>query len=195
MNAKTYSFAALRFIEDENIFDRVYWYLSPFALSLGQTVFAPVGPHDRIELARVERVETAAAQNAPYDMKLMKKIEAVTERKLFFAGVEAIEFGGLRYDSHRYTRFHKLCYVPTMPETLTLAEAYGLDTVVADVSDFAVVFRALIGGHGVLLVGGEGRSCCKTSLAFLRGSLEAEHALSSLGLSDREKTLLKEKLG
>ena len=69
-------FAALRFAEDENLADRTYWYRCPFAVAEGEKVFAPVGPHDRIQRASVERVLEGDAAHAPYDVRFLKSVAA-----------------------------------------------------------------------------------------------------------------------
>ena len=69
-------FAALRFTEDENIRDRVYWYRCPFGTRAGERVLAPVGSHDRLQCARVERVLLAEEGDAPYDPALLKDVAA-----------------------------------------------------------------------------------------------------------------------
>ena len=59
-----YDFALLRFAEDKNISDRGYWYLSGFPVAAGERVLAPVGMHDRLQCAVVERSLSAAAEDA-----------------------------------------------------------------------------------------------------------------------------------
>ena len=78
----------MRFIEDENISDRVYWYLSERTCSAGELVLAPVGARSRLQLARVERTLSCEVQDAPYDMRLIKRVEAAYgERRPVFGGM------------------------------------------------------------------------------------------------------------
>ena len=76
-------FAALRFYKDLNIGDRLYWYLSEFPVCAGEKVFAPVGTRNRLQKAIVERTAKADKENAPYDISLIKKIEARCEMQSF----------------------------------------------------------------------------------------------------------------
>ena len=69
-------YAALRFAEDKNIADRTYWYISGFPVRVGEQALAPVGPHDRLQRAVVERVVEADEKNAPYDARLLKRVAA-----------------------------------------------------------------------------------------------------------------------
>ena len=99
-------FAALRFTEDENIRDRVYWYRCAFRNKGGERVLAPVGSHDRLQCARVERVLFAEEGDAPYDPALLKDVAApLGARSFLWEGRTCFELGGVRYDQKRFTRF------------------------------------------------------------------------------------------
>ena len=87
------TFAALRFAEDGNLSDRTYWYRCDFALSPGERVLAPVGPHDRLQRAVVERVLEAGAENAPYDLRLIKSVAARDGARLLRAGGAVFQDG------------------------------------------------------------------------------------------------------
>lgn len=102
-----YDFAALRFVGDANISDRVYWYLCDFPVKAGDAVIAPVGIHDRLQYACVERVLSAPASEAPYDIRLCKRITAkYGARKLVLEGTKYCrELGGLRCDGKHFTRY------------------------------------------------------------------------------------------
>lgn len=191
-----YDFAALRFAEDENIKDRVYWYLADFPVKEGEEVLAPVGVHDRLQKARVERTASADEKDAPYDLRLIKRVAAkFGARKLVLGGVELIEFGGVKYDAKHYTRFGHLLYAESVP-TIEELKDYGIDTVFeAPMSEDDKIYRALIGGHEVLLVGGEGREIMRTLLAFLRGEKEIATRLYSVGLYEKELATLTARLG
>lgn len=102
-----YRFAALRFVEDENVCDRVYWYLTDFVVQAGQRVLAPLGAHDRLQAATVERTLDCGEENAPYDIRLVKKIIAPAgARRIRLDGVQNChDLGGLRYDGKHFTRY------------------------------------------------------------------------------------------
>lgn len=106
-----YVFAALRFTEDENIADRVYWYLCDFPVEEGEGVLAPVGAHNRLQFARAERVLAAKKEDAPYDLRLIKSVEAKFGARRLEAGrIVCFELGGIRYDSKHYTRFRRILF-------------------------------------------------------------------------------------
>ena len=99
-------FAALRFTEDENIRARVYWYRCACETKAGERVLAPVGSHDRLQCARVERVLFAEEGDAPYDPALLKDVAApLGARSFLWEGRTCFELGGVRYDQKRFTRF------------------------------------------------------------------------------------------
>lgn len=102
-----YDFAALRFTEDGNIADRVYWYLCDFPVKEGEGVLAPVGAHDRLQFARVERTLAADEAHAPYDVRLIKRVEAKygARRLALSCAKNCRDLGGLRYDGKRFTRY------------------------------------------------------------------------------------------
>lgn len=136
---KRYHFAALRFFEDENISDRIYWYLCPFLLREGERVLAPVGYRDGLQLACVERIYSASAEQAPYDMRFIKRVAAkYGARKLPLGGGFCTEFGGVRYDSKRYTRFGAFLYSDNLRELsrsdARILKEYGV-TAVVDMRD------------------------------------------------------------
>ena len=104
-------FAALRFYKDSNISDRLYWYLAEFPVCAGEKVFAPVGTRNRLQKAIVERTVEAEKENAPYDIALVKKIEARCEVQRFeLANAECIDLGGIRYDDRHYTHFYRVSF-------------------------------------------------------------------------------------
>ncbi len=160
-----YDFALLRFAEDPNISDRGYWYLTDLPLQAGERVLAPVGVHDRLQCAVVERTLSAAEEDAPYDLRTVKRVEAkYGARKLVAGGTEALEFGGMRYDRKHFTRFGKVLWTPAPPEDLSEFAAYGVTkTAVRDVGELA---RA---NGGVLLTGEEGRRMFELLAEFCRG--------------------------
>ncbi len=102
-----YDFAALRFTEDENIADRVYWYLCDFPVKEGEGVLAPVGAHNRLQFARVERTLSCAEENAPYDLRLIKRVAAkYGARRLSLSSVKNCrDLGGVRCGGKRFTGY------------------------------------------------------------------------------------------
>lgn len=99
-------FAALRFTEDENLAGRVYWYIAPFHVKEGERALAPVGPHDRLQCARVERIKTCAEEDAPYPPALCKRIAAKYGEREVKEGV--YDLGGVRYDARHFVRMGRI---------------------------------------------------------------------------------------
>ena len=166
-----YEFAALRFIEDENISDRVYWYLTAFPLVAGEQVLAPVGAHSRLQCARVERTMRALAENAPYDLRLIKSVVAkYGDRERTFGGTTFWELGGVRYDQKRFTQFHKILFTESNSIPASAEEElarYGVERALDTDGD---VYDELIRLNGcTVLYGGSTRETVKTILAALRG--------------------------
>lgn len=107
------TFAALRFTEDENLADRTYWYACPSECREGDCVLAPVGAHNRLQAARIERILTVDEAHAPYDVRLIKRVEAKCgARKLTAGRLSCYELGGVKYDGKRYTFFHRVVCSP-----------------------------------------------------------------------------------
>lgn len=132
----TYDFAALRFIEDENIAGRVYWYLAGFPVTAGEFVLAPVGSHNRLQLARVEKTLSAARSSAPYDPQLCKRVEApYGARKLVVQRAVCFELGGVKYDEKHYTHFRRILFTAFAGELNAgereLLSSYGVTRVIA----------------------------------------------------------------
>ena len=155
------TFAALRFTEDENIADRVYRYRADFAVKAGERVLAPVGSHDRLQCARVERVLEAKEEDAPYDVRLIKYVRApLGARSFVWEGRTCLELGGVRYDGKRFTRFGAFaCLFGEPPE----GAPYGFETVCvptrenffAQEETFALLSRLAKMPEGALLAGEE----------------------------------------
>lgn len=157
-----YHFAALCFADDENISDRVYWYLAPFPVRVGECVLAPVGVHDKLQKAQVVRALFAPEEDAPYPLALIKRIASPYP----YEAEGPIEFGGRRYDGRHFTPYHVLNLVENadmVPSSLSDEVFSG-----AEIDDMQV-FDAIMRGHGVLLVGQEGKRIFSELLAFVRG--------------------------
>ncbi len=99
-------FAALRFTEDENLAGRVYWYIAPFPIKEGERVLAPVGPHDKLQCARVERTEQFKEEEAPYPPVLCKHVLSKLGERKVKEGV--FDLGGVRYDDRHFTRMGRI---------------------------------------------------------------------------------------
>ncbi len=191
-----YDFAALRFCEDENIKDRVYWYLSDLPLKENEEALAPVGVHDRLQKARVERLTSAEEEDAPYDVRLIKRVAAkMGARKLSVGGASFVEFGGVRYDDRHYTRFSRVIYSEEKADKGELA-LYGFHAVFeAPMSEDDGIYREIVRGHGIALLGGEGKKIMNTLFALLQGKKDAADFLYSLGLYEGELASLLVRLG
>lgn len=178
------TFAALRFTEDENLRDRVYWYLAEFPVCAGEEVIAPVGPHGRLQKGRVERVRLSEEEDAPYDVRLIKRVVAkYGERRLSFGETTAYEFGGIRYDSRHFTAYHVLVYAETEPEDADMVWGYGLSAIKRDPAlGDGELYAELARGRGLLLAGGEGKEICGLLRGFVGGDPGAVARLVSLGL-------------
>ena len=101
------SYVALRFAEDANIADRVYWYRCAFPVNVGEQVFAPVGSHDRIQRAQVERTSAAPPQGLYYLKSVAAKCGAF---RRMCADTVVFETGGLSYDAKHFTRFGRVLF-------------------------------------------------------------------------------------
>lgn len=180
------TFAALRFTEDENLIGRVYWYLAGFPVCAGEEVIAPVGPHERLQKGRVERVCLAEEDEAPYDVRLIKRVAAkYGERTVSFGKTEAEEFGGMRYDGRHFTAYHVLVRAETEPETADMVGGYGLSAVFKDpVPSEKALYEDLARGRGLFLAGGQGEAVFSLLLGFLSGRQGARAFLRGLGLDE-----------
>ncbi len=161
-------FCALRFTEDENLAGRTYWYVCDFPAEEGESVLAPVGSRNGLQRAVVERIKLCEERDAPYDMRLIKRVEArAGERLLTADGVRCVELGGVKYDAKRYTRFRRVLVSEQIPQRTEELKAYGVARILAADGD---VFAALLGGEGCALVCGAGaKQTGETLLRAARG--------------------------
>lgn len=171
-------FAALRFTEDENLAGRVYWYIAPFPVKDGERVFAPVGPHDRLQLARVERTEAFSEEEAPYPAILCKRILARENGREVKEGV--FDLGGVRYDDRHYTRFHRLLIAKRE------ADGDGLAVKRISVDEEGWLFAAAEEGTCALLYGGTVKEAASLILRIVRGE-DVEEVSPSVLISLRQK--------
>lgn len=105
----SYLFAAVNFIADENVRNRLYWYRSDFPVREGDAVLAPIGPNDRLQAGIVEKTLVADAAGAPYDVRLVKSLAAKKgESYLKLSSAVCKELGGMRYDHKHYTRMRQI---------------------------------------------------------------------------------------
>ena len=162
-----FDFAALRFFEDPNISDRVYWYLCPFPVKEGELVLAPVGSHDRLQCARVERTRSAEPENAPYDLRVIKEIAAKAgAHKRDFNGYLCRDLGGMRYDRKRFTRYGVFLCAEGVPskDALDALYDYGAEVVEAGECNSAALWRTLARANDPVLICG---ACAKEIAARL----------------------------
>ena len=166
-----YLFAALRFFEDENLANRTYWYESGFLPAEGEEVLAPVGAHNGLERARVERVLKTDAAHAPYDPALVKRIEArYGARRLAAGECVCFELGGLKYDEKRYTRFRRALFCAGEPngEEREILREYGVQEFLYG-DENALLRAAAACGNCALLCGEHARGAAETLLKYVRG--------------------------
>lgn len=177
-------FAALRFVNDENLSDKVYWYLCDLSVKEGDRVLAPVGIHDRLQEGIVEKLLNVGRENAPYDLRLIKRVTArLGERKLFADGILCAELGGVKYDRKHYTRFFVALYAESAPGTDGQLRAYGVTKIFPDTGSAAEIYEELVKTRGcVLLTGKCGAEVFRGLLALAHGD---ENAVRSSG-ADRE---------
>lgn len=176
------TFAALRFLEDENISDRTYWYECAFPVEAGALVLAPVGTHDRLQCARVERVTEADENNAPYDVRLIKRVEAkFGARKLSVGRMACFELGGLKYDSKRYTRFRRVLFTEFADEPTAEEKALLKDYGVTRIMDVSASMEEIARDRGCVLVKGAGaKHTAEELLAAVRGESEPSETVKYL---------------
>lgn len=151
-------YAALRFAEDKNIADRTYWYISGFPVRVGEQVLAPVGMHDRLQRAVVERVVVADEKNAPYDLRLIKSVAARDGARLLRAGGAVFrELGGIRYDRKHYTRYGRVLVGMRLPSAARAElSGYGVSLFCdTEENGAAAVLRALSRERGCTLIFGD----------------------------------------
>lgn len=174
---KKRTFAALRFSEDENIAGNVYWYLCEIPVQAGEQVLAPVGAHNRLQCARVEHVMIAGEKDAPYDLRLVKSVEAkLGARKLTAGEAVCFELGGLRYDKKRYTRFRRVLYTKSSQAAAQEARAvlaqYGVTRILPAEEGYEEILAELERGGCVLLTGENARKAAQTIFAAVKGEGE-----------------------
>ncbi len=170
-------FAALRFTEDENLSGRIYWYIAPFPVKEGERVLAPVGPHDKLQCARVERTDRFKEEEAPYPPILCKHILARLGEREVQAGV--YDLGGVRYDDRHFTRFRRIL----IAENGTCGA--GLPVRAVDVGGEWLT-AAAEEKRCVLLFGGNVREAAGLILRIVRGE-DAEDVPPSILAALREK--------
>lgn len=182
-----YEFAALRFNDDENLRDNLYWYVCPFSVSVGEKVLAPVGMHDRLQCAETVRTLCAEEKDAPYDVRLIKQVQAkYGARKLVIGGYELLEFGGVRYDDRHYTPFGRLLLAQYRPGNMFEICGYGV-TKLLEMRENEELYEEIADSlGGVLLVGEEGKAAFARLYRVCRGQ--------ESGLSQELSEKLREKL-
>ncbi len=187
------NFAALRFTEDKNVSERIYWYLSEFPLKAGDRVLAPIGAHDRLQAAVVEKTFSAERENAPYDLRLIKSVAAPCgARKLIAGGKEYLEFGGVKYDDKHYTRFGRVLLAKSEPERIDELTAYGVTDFIRCTTENNQIYDRVARARGCVVLAGEaGESAFQKLLNLVRG---INKPLYDFGVETETVRLLKEKL-
>ncbi len=162
-------FCALRFTEDANLSSRVYWYLTDLPLAEGDLVLAPVGVHDKLQRARVER--TAKENAPPYDPALCKRVAARAGARGFCVnGVRFFDVGGVRYDDRHYVRFGRAIFSDEEAELSEELLSYGVKSAVSAEGDPLDVLEEIARAEGCILVRGKGAfGAAEELLRVLRG--------------------------
>lgn len=187
----TYRFAALRFCDDENLSNRLYWYLCDLPVKENDRVLAPVGIHDRLQAGTVERLLEAEAGAAPYDMRLIKSAAALLgARKLKAGETDCLELGGFRYDQKHYTRFFVALYAKSVPENVEALKDYGV-TRTLEGSAKEILFSLAKEKGCALLTDKAGEEVFRGLLALARGD---QSLLCGLGADEETLRLLQEKI-
>lgn len=144
-------------------------------------MLAPVGAHNRLQCARVERILVAHGKDAPYDMRLVKSVAAKPgERKLVIGRLICFELGGVRYDEKHYTRFRRvLCTEfpePVTREERTVLGRYGVTRIIrAAGSSDCEILNELRSGGCVLLKGAGAFKRAEFILSAVRGEDDCAH--------------------
>ncbi len=68
-------FVAVEFPDDINVAGRLFWYLCPEDLAVGDKVSAPLGRHNRLQTGVVHKVIYATESDAPYPLYLIKSVK------------------------------------------------------------------------------------------------------------------------
>lgn len=163
-------FAALRFYRDINIHEKLYWYRSPFAVTDGERVFAPVGTHNRLQKAVVERALEADEAHAPYDIALIKDIVGRCETRSFpLGGGVCTDLGGIRYDDRHYTRYDRIFVLSGRAgkKETEKARALGFDEILN--TDAKCDGGAVADGKKILLAGDRAERFARNILIAARG--------------------------
>lgn len=182
-------FVKLSFPADENLFGRAYWYLSDFPVSLGEKVLAPIGLHNKLQLACVEEVVEG---ESPLEERALKRLAAkYGARKLIADGATYLEFGGARYDGKHYTPFCKLLLTEERPESMGELLTYApIALVEGDARKASYYEKILRSENCVLLYGESGRTGFFNLLELMRGR---EDPLKEIALKRATIAGLKEK--
>lgn len=75
-------FVSVEFVNDPNVVGLTYWYLCDFAaVKSGDRVVAPLGRHNHTQTGVVRRVLFETEADAPYPIRLIKRIQSVVGEK------------------------------------------------------------------------------------------------------------------
>ena len=80
---KIYKFVSVEFTDDPNVVGRTYWYLCEIdGVEVGSVVVAPIGSHNKLQMAVVRRVMFTTEPYAPYSLSAIKKIDGIVQQKI-----------------------------------------------------------------------------------------------------------------
>ncbi|MGN1060688.1 MAG: hypothetical protein ACI4QN_03050 [Candidatus Coproplasma sp.] len=69
-------FVALEYPEDINVAGRLFWYgCRDASIAVGDSVFAPLGRHNRLQKAVVRKTIWATEEDAPYPLHIIKYVK------------------------------------------------------------------------------------------------------------------------
>ena len=77
---KGYMFVSVEFTDDPNVVGNTYWYLCELSgVDIGTRVIAPIGRHNKLQVAVVRRVLFADELYSPYPFSSIKRIAGVVD--------------------------------------------------------------------------------------------------------------------
>lgn len=78
MDNNLIKFAAIDFVDDNNVKGYLYWYICEFDdVVEGDRVIAPLGRHNKLQEAVVRKIRYEEEYNAPYPVHSIKYIKKV----------------------------------------------------------------------------------------------------------------------
>lgn len=75
-------FVALEYPDDINVAGRLFWYgCRDGSVTVGDSVSAPLGRHDRLQTAIVRKTVWATEEDAPYPLHLIKYVKCKLKKE------------------------------------------------------------------------------------------------------------------